>query len=84
MPLKSLSVAFHSEDDRMRLAVECLGVSVEGSSDSRRLCCSCDCAALARDELVARIRSLEEETCNLQQVICYLLQKNEMLRHQGL
>jgi hypothetical protein len=66
MPLKSSSVTFHNEDDRMRMAVECLEVSVERSSDSRGLCCSCDCAALARDELVARIRKLEEDRCNLQ------------------
>ena len=68
----------------MRLAMECLGVSVEESSDNRGPSCSWDRSTSTRDELVARIRSLEEDTCNLQQVICYLLQKNETLRHQGL
>ena len=38
---------------------------------------------MTREEMIGRIRDLEDETCNLQQLICYLLRKSELLR-QGL
>lgn len=36
---------------------------------------------MTREELIGRIRELEDETGSLQQLVCYLLQKNESLRY---
>ncbi len=41
-----------------------------------------DCSGMAREQLVELILELQKQTWNLQQIVCYLLQKNESLREQ--
>lgn len=39
-------------------------------------------AVLSSEALSARLRELERDVCNLQQVVCHLLLKNETLRQR--
>lgn len=41
---------------------------------------STDFSTVAREELMARILDLEKRVRSLQDIVCYLLQKNESLR----
>jgi hypothetical protein len=59
-----------------------VGSSVETLMDSGRFGGNKECATMTRKELTVRICDLESEACRLQQLICHLLQKNEMLRQE--
>lgn len=40
------------------------------------------CVSITREELMTQLRDQEEEVSSLQQLVCYLLGKNEMLRQK--
>lgn len=56
------------------------GVSVHPTTGARSPKESSEGAVLTREELSARLHELEQDVCNLQQVVCHLLLKNETLR----